>query len=471
MRQLLAILLLLTANQVFAQSGQYAEISSVSVDTTNERRVTINWNVAEMVNGQAFAVYHWENEKWVLVVDLLPTDMRSYQDVKAHPFEHAERYAVSTSIPGNPNAPLSAFHQTVFLQSGDYDKCRKSLTLNWSAYVGADVTDYMVFGREKSQPYSKIGTTTATTFSTNGLESGMDYNFIVVANLKNGEQSLSNIISYKTFNLKQPDQSLIGIDTVLNHQGAIELHCHIDTEADLMGYSIWELNGNNKLNDSLITNYSEPTFTFFANNDNAVYTLSAQGFCNESIFTTDNIQPIVIEANATAETMLVKWNRSLSNSEQYTVFCSVDGGSETPAATDLTDTSIELNFNEIADDRAQNFCIRVEAADGTRLSQSNTVCVERQADMWLPTAFTPNGDGLNDDFGPVVKSAQITDFEFIVYDRYGGRVFVSSSPDNRWDGTHSGKQVAEGGYFYYLKAELQNGQTFERKGSVNVVYP
>jgi gliding motility-associated-like protein len=91
--------------------------------------------------------------------------------------------------------------------------------------------------------------------------------------------------------------------------------------------------------------------------------------------------------------------------------------------------------------------------------------------MWLPTAFTPNGDGLNDDFGPVVKSAQITDFEFIIYDRYGGRVFVSSSPDNRWDGTHSGKQVAEGGYLYYLKAKLQNGQTIERKGSVNVVYP
>ena len=66
---------------------------------------------------------------------------------------------------------------------------------------------------------------------------------------------------------------------------------------------------------------------------------------------------------------------------------------------------------------------------------------------------------------------EVNDFEFIVYDRYGGRVFVSSSPDNRWDGTHSGKQVAEGGYLYYLKAKLQNGQTIERKGSVNVVYP
>lgn len=471
MRRLLAILLLLAANQAFAQGGRYAEISSVSVDTMSERRVTIKWDVAEVVNGQSFAVYHWENDKWVLVVDSLPANMREYQDVKAHPFEHAERYAVSTSIAGDHNAPLSDAHQTVFLHNGDYDKCLNSLTLNWSAYVGTNVASYTVLGRKIGQPYSNFGSTADTTFATDRLEDGTDYNFMVIATLQNGLKSLSNIISYTTFKPQLPDQSLIGIDTIVNRQGAVELHCRIDVDADLQGYSIQQFSDGQKLSDSLITDFSQPSFIFNADNAKAAYTLSALNYCGEPIFTTSNVYPIVIEANANAESMQVKWNRSLSNNEQYTVFCSVDGGSETPVATDLTDTSIELNFNEIADDRAQNFCIRVEAADGTRLSQSNTVCVERQADMWLPTAFTPNGDGLNDTFGPVVKSAQIVDFEFIVYDRYGGRVFVSSSPDNRWDGTHSGKQVAEGGYLYYLKAKLQNGQTIERKGSVNVVYP
>lgn len=471
MRRLLAILLLLAANQAFAQGGRYAEISSVSIDTMSERRVTIKWYVAEVVNGQSFAVYHWENDKWVLVVDSLPANMREYQDVKAHPFEHAERYAVSTSIAGDHNAPLSDAHQTVFLRSGDYDKCHNSLTLNWSAYVGADVASYTVFGRKIGQPYSNFGTTADTTFATDRLEDGTDYNFMVVATLQNGLKSLSNIISYTTFKPILPDQSLIGIDTIVNRQGTVELHCRIDVDADLQGYSIQQFSDGQKLSDSQITDFSQPTFIFNADNANAAYTLSALNFCGEPIFTTNEVYPIVIEANADVESMQVKWNHSLSNSEQYTVFCSVDGGAEKTVATDFTDTSIELNFNEIADDRAQNFCIRVEAADGNRLSQSNTVCVERQADMWLPTAFTPNGDGLNDDFGPVVKSAQIVDFEFIVYDRYGGRVFVSSSPDNRWDGTHSGKQVAEGGYLYYLKAKLQNGQTIERKGSVNVVYP
>ena len=470
MRRLLAILPLLFANQIFAQGGEYAEISSVSVDTASQRRVTINWDVAQTVAGQAFAVYHWENEKWVLIVDSLPTDMRSYQDVKAHPFEHAERYSVSTSIPGNPNAPLSAHHQTVFLQSGDYDKCHKSLTLNWSEYIDGSVTDYTIVGRQSKKPYKKLGTTTQTTFATDELTPGAEYNFMVVANLENGQQSLSNIISYTTFNPRLPDGSLISIDTVLNRQGTVELHCHIDTAADLLGYSVVQ-SLDDLLNDSLITDFSKPTFTFKADNPKAIYSLAARGFCFEPLNSAIDVQPLVIEADAGAETVQLKWNNSLSNTEHYTLFCSVDGGAETEVATDLTGTSIELNYNDLADDRAQNFCFRIEAYDGERFSASNTVCVERQADMWLPTAFTPNGDGLNDTFGPVVRSAQITDFEFIVYDRYGGRVFVSTSADNRWGGTHGGKHVAEGGYLYYLKAKLQNGQTIERKGSVNVVYP
>ena len=470
MRRLLAILLLLAANQAFAQGGRYAEINSVSVDTISERRVTITWDVAEEVSGQAFAVYHWENSKWVLVVDSLPANMREYQDVKAHPFEHSERYSVSTSIEGDHNAPLSEAHQTVFLRSGDYDKCHKSLALNWSAYVGGSVSDYTIMGRKNNEPYSKFGTSAETTFATKELEEGTDYNFMVVANLQNGQKSLSNIISYTTFNPRQPDKSLVSIDTVLNHQGAVELHCRIDTEVDLLGYSVVQIS-DDLLNDSLITDLSRPAFTFYADNTNAVYTLVARGFCSEPIFSADDVSPLVIEADANVESVQVKWNRSLSNSEIYSVYCSVDDGTETQVATDLTDTSIDLNFNDIADERAQNFCIRVEASYGGRLSASNTICVERQADMWLPTAFTPNGDGMNDTFGPVVKSAQITDFEFIVYDRYGGRVFVSTSPDNRWDGTHGGKQVAEGGYLYYMKAKLQNGQTIERKGSVNVFYP
>ena len=445
----------------------------------SERRVTIKWDVAEVVNGQSFAVYHWKNDKWEGVVDSLPANMREFQDVKAHPFEYAERYAVSTSIAGDHNAPLSDAHQTVFLRSGDYDKCYNSLTLNWSAYVGTDVASYTVLGRKIGQPYSYFGSTADTTLTTTELEEGTDYNFMVVATLQNGLKSLSNIISYTTFKYIQVRRELVSIDTVFNHQGKIELRGQIDTATNINGYVIDGWN-NYEGGIILVPNYTSNRFILeFDNADDiyGIFIINCSGIIRVGNFS--NVKPLAIEADADAETVQLDWNYSLidiyenpKDDERFTVFCAVDDGAESIIATNLTDTIIKLNFNEIASEIAQNFYFRVESTDDdNRFSQSNTVCIQRRPDLWLPTAFTPNGDGLNDDFGPVVKSAQIVDFEFIVYDRYGGRVFVSSSPDNRWDGTHSGKQVAEGGYLYYLKAKLQNGQTIERKGSVNVVYP
>lgn len=482
MRRLSAILLLLAANQLFAQS-QYADIEYISVDTTSTRRVVIHWNVTPVTDSQSYKIYRWDSQ-WNEIgsVDEFSSVNRSFTDATSHPFDHSERYTISTTIPepyGNDSPLNDKWHQTVFLQSGDYDKCRNSLTLNWSAYVGTSVANYTVYGRKIGQPYIEFGSTADTTFATGKLEEGTDYNFMVVANLQNGQKSLSNIISYTTFEYILPDESFVSIDTVLNYQGKVELRVQIDTATNIDGYVIKGWNSDS-IEYTLVPDYTSNRFVFEFDDAEDIYGIYISS-CDDHIRwgIGEDAKPLVIEADANSETVLLNWNYSLlknffetEDDERFTLFCTVDDGTESIIATELTDTVIELNFNNLADDRTQNFYFRVESTDNNnRFSQSNTVCVERKADLWLPTAFTPNGDGLNDTFGPVVKSAQIIDFEFIVFDRYGGRVFVSTSPDNRWDGTHGGKQVAEGGYLYYLKAKLQNGQTIERKGSVNVVYP
>ena len=468
MPRLAAILTLLPC-AVFAQN-QYADIECVSVDTTSTSKVVIRWQTTPVSADQSYTIYKWD-AKWndIAVVNEASSENRTYTDVKAHPFERSERYAISTSIPGQQDSPLSTFHQTIFLKAGDYDKCRKSLTLNWSAYIGADVSDYSVFGCVSGAKYELLGAAEDTIFATEELKEGTDYNFLVVANLQNGQKSLSNIISYTTFSPRLPDKSLISFDTVLNRQGAVELHCHIDTAADLLGYSVIRFLDDIQ-NDSLITDLSQPTFVFNADDANAGYTMAARGFCYEPLYSAEDVHPLVVEADVVEGTVQLKWNYSLLNTEQYTLFCAVDGGAETEVAT-ATEPSIELNFKDLADERAQNFCFRIEAKVDNRLSVSNIVCVEREPDVFLPNAFTPNGDGVNDTFGPVVINAQVFDFEFIIFDRFGGRVFATTNQQERWDGTCGGSYVAAGGYVYYLKIKLHNGQTIERKGAVNVIYP
>lgn len=67
--------------------------------------------------------------------------------------------------------------------------------------------------------------------------------------------------------------------------------------------------------------------------------------------------------------------------------------------------------------------------------------------FYLPNAFTPNGDGLNDEFRIVGNVAVARDFELSVFNRWGGLVFQSFNPDQGWDGSYQG-QIQEGVYVY-----------------------
>lgn len=82
----------------------------------------------------------------------------------------------------------------------------------------------------------------------------------------------------------------------------------------------------------------------------------------------------------------------------------------------------------------------------------------------LPSAFTPNGDGVNDCFG--LKYWGSTDaFDFNVYNRDGRLVFSSHSPEVCWDGTFKGQPLPVGNYIYMIRARTVCGDVI-RKGTV-----
>ena len=64
--------------------------------------------------------------------------------------------------------------------------------------------------------------------------------------------------------------------------------------------------------------------------------------------------------------------------------------------------------------------------------------------------FTPNGDGLNDEFRVAYKS--IISFQAWVYNRWGRLVYTWTDPQKGWDGNISGRKAAAGPYFYVIKA-------------------
>ena len=81
----------------------------------------------------------------------------------------------------------------------------------------------------------------------------------------------------------------------------------------------------------------------------------------------------------------------------------------------------------------------------------DSVLIEAPAHIYFPNAFTPDGDGVNDGFGAVAHN--ITDFELLIYDRWGELIFRTTDILDLWDGTVAGNAAMTGVYVYKYKAQ------------------
>lgn len=88
---------------------------------------------------------------------------------------------------------------------------------------------------------------------------------------------------------------------------------------------------------------------------------------------------------------------------------------------------------------------------------------------YIPNAFTPNGDGLNDVFRPVPVGIAHTEY-FRIFNRLGETVFENREYMKGWDGTFKGKKQSTGAYVWIIKGVDRNGKTVEMKGTVMLVH-
>jgi len=75
----------------------------------------------------------------------------------------------------------------------------------------------------------------------------------------------------------------------------------------------------------------------------------------------------------------------------------------------------------------------------------------RAGEVEIPNAFTPDGDGVNDDFGPVLPEGLEMVSSMKIFDRWGEKVYESSGNNARWDGTIKGKRGTSDVYVYIIR--------------------
>jgi large repetitive protein len=104
----------------------------------------------------------------------------------------------------------------------------------------------------------------------------------------------------------------------------------------------------------------------------------------------------------------------------------------------------------------------------TDTASRNNVVVINDVNSIIQNVFTPNGDGINDEFLISIQGVQIT--KVSIYDRLGFQQFVTTT-NKGWTGFNANAiPVPEGTYYYYVEGTiLDSGQKFERRGSVSIV--
>lgn len=90
--------------------------------------------------------------------------------------------------------------------------------------------------------------------------------------------------------------------------------------------------------------------------------------------------------------------------------------------------------------------------------------------IWFPTAFTPNGDGINDTFAPVGEGIVNENYLMRIFDRWGKLVFETKSLRNAWDGKYqNGEEAANGMYVYHVEYQIFNGRQFFKQAEINLI--
>lgn len=108
------------------------------------------------------------------------------------------------------------------------------------------------------------------------------------------------------------------------------------------------------------------------------------------------------------------------------------------------------------------------SAFGCRDTASVRVDIDFQMTEFIPTAFSPNGDGLNDKFTVFNLRFQKL-VEFRMFNRWGEQIFQTDDPSTGWDGSYKGVAQDAGTYFYIIRMSRPDGALKTYKGEVTLI--
>jgi gliding motility-associated-like protein len=493
MKKIYVIILLLIAGIIPSKAQDISPPELLNATVVNDDGdVKLTWNLTDTLDVDIQILRDLlEINAYDDIHIIKDTSIITWTDMSSGANEKPRSYMLKYNLDGSPSSnKFNTIHTTL-----DFDTCKKTINLKWTRHVPSSkwinfndtlsIKHYNVWKKIDDGNYTKIHTTTDTSFTDEDVNynDSLKYYIEAVRTADTSLKSKSNRVSKFTRMPYNPD--FINPDIVKTENNKINLQYTIAKNSALTKYKLLRSDAYNGQYDTINTfNTDENTLTYTDSEASPsrniyYYYVASINQCNQLTTKSDTANNLRLQLNSDNETALLSWNEFSLASQNITYEINRKNGTNPYEylakvySTNYTDN--QLNFFS-GRDSSGKFCYYTVAKthinEGqTSKSISNKSCIYIKPQVFVPNAFTPNGDGKNETFRPFLSFLP-QDYRLIIYNRRGNKVFETTSPEKSWKGRFKGQhKVQAGTYIYYLEAKNPKQETIKKRGEINVLYP
>lgn len=329
--------------------------------------------------------------------------------------------------------------------------------LTW-ATSSTGVSNYSI---TKSNNPALTAISSATSLDDTNITCGSNYCYQLTTNYTNGSQSVSLEKCGTAISTTIPTASE-NISAIVT-DNTVELQWSQDPAFTAASYTV--LKSGASIGTSATTSFID---TQYSAASGSCYRISYTDVCNNNSLASLEACPIILTGSLQPNNVInlswttyVGWKNGVDHyvvekfDEQGQLLLSFNTGTSTALVDNEEDFANQVYIYRVS-------AIPVDAA--VTPSISNTIKIIKEPNLFHPSAFTPNSDGLNDLFKVIGQFTAAVEFK--IFNRWGELLFLTNDLDKGWDGTYKGSAMPEGTYVFRAYLTDLAGRTSERSGTI-----
>ncbi len=471
------------------------DVPIINFVTVNGNLILMNWSPSASAQTFAYIIYYYDatQNKYLKIDTVFGYKTDSDLISGYNPNTQSAAFSIAALDSCGSLGPFSMLPQyTVFLQIVQ-NRCNHSITLNWNDYKNwqKGVKQYEIYENINGAGFAKVQTLNATTLSYtfNSVHDGDSLCFFVKAreNILN-DTSISNEVCIK-INVVQPPAYTMYQNASVFQNNSVQIIFVPDVTADLESFNILRSTTNSNYSFIQSVNSAKPLLSPITTNDATAlvhqkpmyYFIESVDSCGK-VFSGTHCNTIFLsgDINGSNSTTL-KWNPFHVDSaivHSYDILRSNNGGQSFVQIGNVDSATFTFNDNlQQFATSPDSFCYRIQAhfsfanklfVPSNNISLSNDWCAHCYSEFFAPNTIFPKGK--NNLFKPIITFPDIENYQMIIFNRYGEKIFISNDYNTGWNGTFNGTEVPQGNYTYLITFQKPDGKKFVQQGNVVVIY-